>query len=106
MLHYARKMRKEPTDAERLLWRRLRGRALGRLHFRRQTPIGPYIADFCCKSPRIVIELDGGQHADAADAFRDAWLAERDYKVLRFWNNEVLSNIEGVLEAILRAARS
>ncbi|WP_249138086.1 endonuclease domain-containing protein [Phenylobacterium montanum] len=95
-------MRRELTPAERRLWSALRGGQVGGLKIRRQVPIGLYIVDFACHSPRLVIECDGGQHADNAyDAERDAWLSTRGYRVLRFWNNEVNDNLEGVCSAIL-----
>jgi very-short-patch-repair endonuclease len=97
----ARAMRREPTDVERRLWQILRGRRLGGHKFRRQAPIGPYIVDFVCLAQKLVIELDGGQHADnARDIKRDAWLQSRGYRVLRFWNAEVTSNGDAVLHAI------
>jgi very-short-patch-repair endonuclease len=98
----ARRLRREPTDAERALWTLLRRKQLDGFRFRRQQPMGPYIVDFFCPSQRLVIELDGGQH-DAglpAEQRRTAWLESRGYRVVRFWNNEVLGNPEGVLEAI------
>jgi len=99
----ARAMRKAPTPAERRLWQRLRNRQLAGLKFRRQVPLGPYIADFACKGPAVIIECDGGQHAENSyDANRDAWFAEEGYRVFRFWNGEILDNLEGVLETILR----
>jgi very-short-patch-repair endonuclease len=92
------------TDAERLLWRHLRAKQLEGAKFRRQEPIGRYIADFVCFSHRLVIELDGGQHAQpreqSRDQQRDAWLEEQGFKVIRFWNNDVMRNIEGVVETI------
>jgi very-short-patch-repair endonuclease len=98
----SRELRMHMTNAERALWRVLRRKATG-CKFRRQHPLGPYILDFVCFSPRIVIEVDGGQHAESGrDAIRDSFLAERGYQVLRFWNNEVLSNIDGVLTVIMR----
>ena len=101
----ARNLRKNPTEAEKRLWAALRQRQAGDARFRRQVPIGPYIADFVCFSARLVVELDGGQHAAQADADaqRDAWFAERGYRTLRFWNNEVLENLEGVLGRIVSA---
>ena len=99
----ARKLRRNMTDAERRLWGRLRNHQLG-VHFRRQAPLERYVLDFVCFQARLVIELDGGQHADSdADKQRDAWLMERGFRVLRFWNNEALGNTEGVLEVIVRA---
>ena len=98
----AKALRKRLTDTERLLWRHLRAKQLEGLKFRRQEPIGRYIVDFVCHEKRIVIEVDGSQHAieKNKDAERDKWLNEQGYKVLRFWNNEVLTNIEGVLQTI------
>jgi len=100
----ARRLRVDATDAERRLWYRLRSRQVGGAKFIRQERIGPYVVDFVCREQRLIIEVDGGQHAtDPRDAVRDAWLADRGYRVLRFWNNDVLSNTEGVLEAIAAA---
>jgi very-short-patch-repair endonuclease len=97
----ARAMRREPTEVERRIWRVLRGRPLGEFKFRRQETIGPYIVDFVCYERRLVIELDGSQHADSAyDERRDGWFRERGYTVLRFWNTEVMSNPGGVLHAV------
>ncbi|MGH7089098.1 MAG: endonuclease domain-containing protein [Stellaceae bacterium] len=104
---HAREMRRNPTDAERALWARLRHKQLDGLRFRRQQPMVPYIVDFFCPECALIIEIDGGQHAmpEAQDAARTRWLEARGYRVLRFWNNEVLENIEGVLETIRKAAR-
>jgi len=98
----AKALRKNFTDTERLLWKYLRAKQMHRYKFRRQEPIDNYIVDFVCQKKRIVIEVDGGQHsADAKrDNERDKWLNGQGYKVLRFWNNEVLTNTEGVLEVI------
>jgi very-short-patch-repair endonuclease len=88
------------------MWSALRDRRLMRYKFRRQHPIGDYIADFACTRHALVIELDGGQHADsAADARRTAWLEGQGWRVIRFWNNDVLTNTEGAVEVILRALR-
>ena len=101
----ARQLRKNSTVAERKLWRYLRSRSLAGFKFVRQEPIGPYVADFVCREKRLVIEVDGGQHAgNKRDAVRDHWLVEHRYRVLRFWNNEVLGNIEGVWDTIFAAA--
>jgi very-short-patch-repair endonuclease len=99
----ARKLRRNSTDVERLLWRALRERNPS-WKFRRQHPIGHHIADFACPERKLVIELDGGQHARRtdADAARTAVLALHGYRVVRFWNGDILSNIEGVLETIRR----
>ncbi len=93
------------TDAERVLWARLRNRGVLGAKFRRQVPIGPFIADFACLDSRLIVEVDGGQHASAesADNARSRILAEHGYTVLRFWNNEVLQNLDGVLAAIMEA---
>lgn len=92
------------TDAERKLWLALRDRRFGGLKFRRQVPVGPWIVDFLCKEARLIVEVDGGQHAESApDRRRDAWLAEEGYRVVRVWNNEVLGNLDGVLEHLSAA---
>jgi very-short-patch-repair endonuclease len=97
----ARELRRKATPAEVLLWRHLRGAAMG-ASFRRQHPIGPYFADFCCPSLKIVIELDGGQHSERAayDEARTAFLERNGYAVIRFWNNEVRDGLDGVCEQI------
>jgi very-short-patch-repair endonuclease len=100
----ARGLRRDATYAEKKLWQYLRRISPGRSHFRRQATIGPYFADFACHQTRILIEVDGGQHADSTtDAKRTSYLEANGYRVLRFWNNEVLGNIEGVLEVISEA---
>jgi very-short-patch-repair endonuclease len=101
-VHLARSLRRNQTDAEQLLWYKLRGRQAYNFKFRRQFPIVPYIADFCCEEAKLIIELDGGQHAETVpdDAKRTAFFERRGYKVVRFWNNDVLTNIDGVLEVI------
>ena len=102
----ARELRQSPTDAEICLWSRLRRRQLGGFRFRRQQPIGPYIVDFFCPEARLIVEVDGGQHANsAADEIRTRWIEERGYRVIRFWNNDVLGNTEGVLLNILGTLR-
>jgi len=99
----ARELRRTMTDAERQLWRCLRLRQLEGYRFRRQVPIGPYVVDFLCLQARLVVEVDGGQHADApADRRRDAFLRRRGFRVLRFWNNQVLAQPDAVCEVILR----
>ncbi|MCG6206672.1 endonuclease domain-containing protein [Rhodopseudomonas sp. HC1] len=103
----ARSLRQNPTDAERKLWQRLRRPAFGEAHFRRQATIGPYFADFACHALRLVIEIDGGQHdGSAADVVRTNYLNTAGYRVLRFWNNDVLQNIEGVMQSIVDAVRA
>jgi very-short-patch-repair endonuclease len=94
------------TDAEHRLWSWLRAHRLDGLSFRRQVPVGSFILDFVCHEQMLVIEVDGGQHAQSKrDVERDQWLASKGYRVLRFWNSEVLRNREGVLQSILSAAR-
>jgi very-short-patch-repair endonuclease len=103
---FARTMRKEPTEAEKKLWWHLRHRLpVSNTHFRRQVRLGRYIVDFASHRAKLVIEIDGGQHAEqaAADAERTKFLEAEGYRVVRFWNNEVLTNIDGVLEAIASA---
>jgi very-short-patch-repair endonuclease len=100
----ARELRLNATKAELRLWNRLRARMLNGHKFVRQEAIGPFIVDFVCREHRLVIEVDGGQHAtDKRDRARDKWLAENGYHVLRFWNNDVLGNTAGVLEVIAAA---
>lgn len=98
----ARKLRGNPTDAERFLWRHLRLRQIGGHKFRRQRPVGPYIVDFVCLEKALVIEVDGGQHSDrrSYDARRNAWLEKEGFRVLRFWDHEVLSQVESVKQMI------
>ena len=103
-----RRLRRDQTDAERKLWARLRDRQLHGAKFRRQHLIGSYMADFCCPEFCLVVEVDGGQHAEQAqaDQRRDRLLAQRGYRVLRFWDNEVLSQTDAVLERIDEALRT
>ena len=102
----ARQLRRNGTDVEQLLWRALRER-LAPWKFRRQHPIGDRIADFACPAAKLAIELDGGQHAEraAADDRRSTELAARGYRVIRFWNGDVIDNLDGVLEMIGQALR-
>jgi very-short-patch-repair endonuclease len=96
------------TDAATKIWQRLRAHRFQGLSFRRQFPVGPFIADFVCLEARLVIEIDGGQHASdeaAYDARRDAWLRAEGFRILRFWNNDVLNNFSGVLERVAEALR-
>jgi very-short-patch-repair endonuclease len=104
---YARNLRRSQTDAERKLWLLLRDRRLAGFKFRRQHPIGPFIVDFCCTEARVIVEVDGGQHALSCndDAARSLYLAGQGYRVLRFWNNEVLVNTSGVLERIVEGLK-
>jgi len=101
----ARHLRRNMTDAERKLWRLLRGRQMESYRFRRQQPIGNYIVDFVCLEARLVIEVDGGQHAIHADADRERteWLRSEGYRVLRFWNRQVLKETRMVLDEVWRA---
>jgi adenine-specific DNA-methyltransferase len=93
----ARRLRRDLTDAERKLWYALRDRRFAGFKFRRQVEIEPYIVDFLCIAALLVIEVDGGQHDEELDAERTAFLEARGYRVIRFWNNEVLGNLDGVL---------
>ena len=99
---HAKKLRKNMTDAERKLWRHLRGRQLTGVKFRRQHPIGPYVVDFVTFESKLIIELDGGHHALqlTEDGKRSDWLASNGFTVLRFWNHEVLQQTDSVLQVI------
>jgi very-short-patch-repair endonuclease len=100
----ARSLRRRMTDAEKRLWYRLNNRALGGWKFVRQEPIGPYFADFVCRESKLVVELDGSQHAESQhDQVRDAHLRSLGYRVLRFWNGEIATNLDGVLMTIFAA---
>ncbi len=103
----AKQLRKNSTDAERALWRALRSRQLGGYKFRRQQSLGPFIVDFVCLEARLVVEIDGGQHNEeedrAYDESRSQWLQQDGFRVLRFWNHEVLTQLESVSEAISNA---
>jgi len=105
MNDFAKVLRRNATDAERRLWSRLRNRQLGGFRFRRQRSIGPYICDFVCLSARVVVELDGSQHIEdtAYDARRDAILKANGFRVLRFWNADVMARVDAVLETIFEA---
>ena len=98
----AKTLRRNSTDAERKLWYSIRSKQLDGLKFRRQHPLGNYVVDFVCLEKRLIIELDGGQHAinKEKDIERDNWLKNEGYTVLRFWNNDVLDNLDGVLSEI------
>lgn len=96
-------MRRDSTDAERRLWYALRNRQLAGWKFRRQVPVGPYIADFLCFEAKLIVEVDAGQHSRSAkDESRTRYLETKGYRVIRFWNHEVLREREGVLDAIWR----
>jgi very-short-patch-repair endonuclease len=97
----AQRLRREMTDAERKLWSVLRNRQLEGAKFRRQQPIGPFIADFVCHEAGLIVEADGGQHSDGTtDDRRTAFLESKGYRVLRFWNNDILKNLDGVGQVI------
>jgi very-short-patch-repair endonuclease len=104
-LKFARQLRRNQTDAEKLLWSKLRNRALNGNKFRRQVPVGNYIADFFYLDAMLIVELDGGQHAEQQeyDQRRTHWLESQGFRVLRFWNYEVLTNIDGVCLALTEA---
>ncbi|HXP77159.1 MAG TPA: DUF559 domain-containing protein [Stellaceae bacterium] len=104
----ARRLRANATEAEVRLWSRIRRKQLEGFRFRRQQPLGRYIVDFFCPEARLIVEIDGGQHGEEnlADAIRTEWLEKRGYRVVRFWNKDVLSNTEAVLESILEALRA
>jgi very-short-patch-repair endonuclease len=103
-VHRARQLRRASTDAEKRLWQALRSK-LPQCKWRRQFPVGPYFADFACFAERLIIELDGGQHPDAIgyDEARSHFIRAQGYPVVRFWNNEVLTNADGVLERIAQS---
>ena len=104
----ARRLRSDMTDVERKLWNAMRGKQLEGCRFRRQHPIGAYVADFACVERMLVIELDGGQHQDqeAYDEDRSRYLNQQGWQIVRFWNNEVLENLDGVLEVIVKELQS
>lgn len=103
----AKNLRRQMTEVEKKLWRYLRDRQFENAKFRRQYPIGKYIVDFVCVEKRLIIELDGGQHADnERDRVRDDWLRNQCYHILRFWNNDVTENLEGVLLTIQSALKN
>jgi very-short-patch-repair endonuclease len=101
----ARQLRKNSTEAESTLWKHLRNRQLEGHKFRRQVPLGQYVVDFVCFEHRLIIEIDGGHHQTqtAYDNERTKWLESQGFRVLRFWNNEILGQIDGVSQAILKA---
>ena len=101
----ARRLRRNMTDAERLLWRHLRNRQMHGHKFRRQVVIGRYIADFACIEARLIVEADGGQHGERTryDENRTRWFQSRGYRVLRFWNHEILNSLPDVLNTIAMA---
>jgi very-short-patch-repair endonuclease len=105
MSQFAKHLRRNATEAERAVWSMLRAGRLDGLKFKRQTQLGPYIADFVCFDQKLIVEIDGSQHAESErDERRDAYFAQAGYRTLRFWNNDALSNREGLAKAILAAA--
>ncbi len=103
---FARSMRRETTDAESFLWEELRGRRLDRIKFRRQVPIPPYVADFLCAEAMLIVEVDGGQHGESvSDEVRTRFLKAKGFRVLRFWNDEVLGEIDSVCATIIDYVR-
>lgn len=105
LLRFAREMRAGMTDAEALMWQLLRNRRVAGAKFRRQHPMGRFILDFYCDEKKLAVEIDGGQHAETLDydRARDEWLQRKGVRVLRFWNNQVLNETEGVMEVIYAA---
>jgi len=101
----ARELRRNLTEAERTLWRHIRLRQIGGCKFRRQQPIGRYIADFVCFEKRLIIEVDGGQHLEqkSYDSERDGWLEKEGFRILRFWDNQIFKEIEAVKQVIMAA---
>jgi len=98
---FARKLRRNMTDAERRLWHALKGRRFAHLKFRRQVPMGNYVADFLSHEAKLVVEVDGSQHVESQhDPMRDAWLNREGYQVLRFWNHDVLKSLGSVLDTV------
>jgi very-short-patch-repair endonuclease len=99
-------MRREPTEAEAKLWAMLRGQRLGGMKFKRQEQLGDYIVDFVCFGTRLIVEADGGQHVESSsDAVRHGWLAEQGFRIVRFWNHNILGNPDGVARVISEAAQ-
>ncbi|CCW19355.1 protein of unknown function DUF559 [Sphingobium indicum BiD32] len=98
----ARDLRNNATDAERVLWQAINARKVSGIRFNRQVPIGPFICDFVARSIGLVIEVDGGQHEDAVDAARTRYIEAQGFRVIRFWNNDVLGNLDGVIKDIMR----
>jgi very-short-patch-repair endonuclease len=103
---FARQLRRAMTEAEDRLWQELRGRKLAGLKFRRQVPIGPYVADFLCADALLIVEIDGSQHAESAtDVARTKFLNAKGFRVLRFWNDEVVREVDAVCDTIIRHVR-
>jgi very-short-patch-repair endonuclease len=108
-IKFARNLRHQQSDAERLLWSKLRGSQLNGVKFRRQHSVGNYVVDFVCLRKKLIIEIDGSQHNEECEKVKDArrtrWLQGEGYRVLRFWNNDVLTNIDGVFLTILESLK-
>jgi very-short-patch-repair endonuclease len=104
-LAFARDLRRNPTDAEKVLWRELRAKRFIKYKFRRQQPLGPFIVDFVCLQRRLIIEADGGHHARTVeeDLARTRWLESQGFRLMRFWNNQILFELASVLEVIASA---
>lgn len=106
-IRFAKTLRRSQTDAEKFLWNKLRNRQLEGIKFRRQEPIGKYFVDFVSIEKKVVVELDGGQHNEEnvhdIDKKRDEWLVLQGFRVLRFWNNDVFNNIDGILFQIINS---
>ena len=100
---HAARLRRDQTDVEQRFWLAVRNRRLDGFKFRRQATIGRYIVDFLCVEAMLIVELDGGQHSEEADAARTRFLEDIGYRVIRFWNNDVIENFEGVLETVVMA---
>ena len=96
----ARRLRRHATEAEKKLWLALRNRQVANAKFRRQVPVGPYVCDFLCVEAKLIVEVDGGQHNETVDEYRSKQLANRGFRILRFWNNDVMKNFDGVLTTI------
>jgi very-short-patch-repair endonuclease len=106
--NFAKRLRRDQTDAESVFWYNVRSRRLAGFKFKRRYPVAPYIVDFVCIESKLIVKLDGGQHAIqwSYDEKRTEFLETRGYRVLRFWNDEILKNRDGVLETVLRALRN
>jgi len=107
LLNNAKQLRSTMTEVEKKIWYQLRAKRFAGYKFRRQVPMGKYIPDFICYQPKLIVELDGGQHAlqQDYDKVRDAFFVSEGFRVLRFWNNEVMENMDGVLTVILNALK-
>ena len=105
MSEFAKQLRRNATEAERIVWGMLRAGRLDGLKFKRQVPLGPYVVDFVCFDEKLIVEIDGSQHAESTyDVQRDAYFAAAGYRTLRFWNGEAMGNRDGMAQSILAAA--